>query len=221
MLRPSRPMMRPFISSDGRSTTETVLSTTCSEAMRWIAIEITRRALSLAFSVASSSIRRIMLAASIRASCSMARISSALACSVVMLEICSRRVRCSATAASSRRSTSAMALSRTPSCFIPAAQRGFPAGQLLDPAGELALPAVELPAEAVELDAVVTGLALELGARRQQALPHQDLAVLLDPLAVDFGPRPDPARFLLGVGEQAARRRRGTPARAPTPRSTR
>ena len=35
MLRPSRPMMRPLTSSEGRATTETVLSLTWSVAMRW------------------------------------------------------------------------------------------------------------------------------------------------------------------------------------------
>ena len=72
-------MIRPFISSDGRSTTDTVLSTTCSEAMRWMAIEMTRRAFSFAFSVVSSSMRLTTLAASIRASFSIERKSSALA----------------------------------------------------------------------------------------------------------------------------------------------
>ena len=37
MLRPSRPMMRPFMSSLGRSTTETVVSMACSAALRWMA----------------------------------------------------------------------------------------------------------------------------------------------------------------------------------------
>ena len=37
MFRPSRPMIRPFMSSLGRSTTETVDSTTCSAADRWMA----------------------------------------------------------------------------------------------------------------------------------------------------------------------------------------
>ena len=37
MLRPSRPMMRPFRSSLGRSTTETVVSIACSAALRWMA----------------------------------------------------------------------------------------------------------------------------------------------------------------------------------------
>ena len=37
MLRPSRPMMRPFMSSLGRSTTDTVVSIACSAALRWMA----------------------------------------------------------------------------------------------------------------------------------------------------------------------------------------
>ena len=37
MLRPSRPMMRPFRSSLGRSTTDTVVSMACSGALRWMA----------------------------------------------------------------------------------------------------------------------------------------------------------------------------------------
>ena len=61
MLRPSRPMMRPFISSLGRSTTETVLSTTWSAATRWMASEMMRLARLLASWLASSSIRRIDL----------------------------------------------------------------------------------------------------------------------------------------------------------------
>jgi hypothetical protein len=40
MFRPSRPMMRPFISSLGRGTTETVASATWSAAQRWMAREI-------------------------------------------------------------------------------------------------------------------------------------------------------------------------------------
>src|SRR4030095_13675323 len=37
MFRPSRPMMRPFRSSLGRSTTETVVSIACSAALRCMA----------------------------------------------------------------------------------------------------------------------------------------------------------------------------------------
>ena len=50
MLRPSRPMIRPFISSDGRWTTETVCSAVWSAATRWIAVTTMSRALSWASS---------------------------------------------------------------------------------------------------------------------------------------------------------------------------
>ncbi len=40
ILRPSRPIMRPFISSFGKLTTETVVSETISAALRWIACAI-------------------------------------------------------------------------------------------------------------------------------------------------------------------------------------
>ena len=44
MLRPSRPMMRPFISSLGSGTTETVISLAWSAAQRWMAVAIISRA---------------------------------------------------------------------------------------------------------------------------------------------------------------------------------
>ena len=44
MLRPSRPMMRPFISSEGSFTTDTVLSATWSAAVRWMLSERMLRA---------------------------------------------------------------------------------------------------------------------------------------------------------------------------------
>ena len=50
MLRPSRPMIRPFISSDGRWTTETVCSAVWSAATRWMAVTTMSRALSWASS---------------------------------------------------------------------------------------------------------------------------------------------------------------------------
>ena len=50
ILRPSRPMMRPFISSFGSCTTDTVVSATWSAAHRWMAVTTK----SLAFLSASS-----------------------------------------------------------------------------------------------------------------------------------------------------------------------
>ena len=42
MFRPSRPMIRPFISSLGRATAATVLSAVCSAPSRWMAMEMIR-----------------------------------------------------------------------------------------------------------------------------------------------------------------------------------
>ena len=67
MLRPSRPMMRPFISSLGSGITATVRSVTNSPASRSIAIDTIRLARRSASSRASSSMTRICLAASVRA----------------------------------------------------------------------------------------------------------------------------------------------------------
>jgi hypothetical protein len=68
MLRPSRPMMRPFMSSLGRSTTDTVVSMACSAALRWMASVTICRARAAACSRASASSRLTSVAASRRAS---------------------------------------------------------------------------------------------------------------------------------------------------------
>src|SRR5580765_6381111 len=64
MLRPSRPMIRPFMSSLGRSTTVTVVSMVWSAALRWIACVTMPRARSAACSRASASMRLARVAAS-------------------------------------------------------------------------------------------------------------------------------------------------------------
>ncbi len=64
MLRPSRPMMRPFMSSDGSGTTETVVSATWLAAVRWIDSERMLRARRSASCLASSSTARTSLAMS-------------------------------------------------------------------------------------------------------------------------------------------------------------
>ena len=64
MLRPSRPMMRPFISSLGRGTTLTVISATWSAAHRWIAVATISRARWSASSLARASISLIFSAVS-------------------------------------------------------------------------------------------------------------------------------------------------------------
>ncbi len=49
MLRPSRPMMRPFISSLGSGTAATTDSVVCSAASRWMLVDDDRRAFASAF----------------------------------------------------------------------------------------------------------------------------------------------------------------------------
>ena len=63
MLRPSRPMMRPFMSSEGMPTTDTVLSTVNSAANRWIARVMISLAWRLALAMALSLISLTLRAA--------------------------------------------------------------------------------------------------------------------------------------------------------------
>ena len=84
MLRPSRPMIRPFMSSPGRCTADTTDSDVCSEATRWMApttIIWARRVRPRA--TAWRSMSRATSTACRLASCSTAATSSALACSAV------------------------------------------------------------------------------------------------------------------------------------------
>jgi len=97
MFRPSRPMMRPFISSLGRSTTDTVVSMVCSTAQRWMDVDRILRARLLARFRASSSICFTSAVASRRASSWSTSTSCCLASSRVMpatfsnCSCCSRR----------------------------------------------------------------------------------------------------------------------------------
>ena len=81
MLRPSRPMIRPFISSLGRWTTVTACSAVWSAATRCIAVTMTSRAFSWASSRARRSIARASLTASCSASSRMASSSTPFASS--------------------------------------------------------------------------------------------------------------------------------------------
>ena len=124
MLRPSRPMMRPFRSSLGRSTTETVVSMACSAPQRWIASVMYCLARSTAVSRASASSRLSSFAESCRASLSICLISSSLASSAVRLATRSSSCCCAATscsyfaaAAAADFSRSWRALSRAASSF--------------------------------------------------------------------------------------------------------
>ena len=81
MLRPSRPMMRPFISSEGRLTEVTVTSVVTSVAMRWIVVTRMSRERRSAESWASCSILLMMIWASRLASFSSPWMMSFLASS--------------------------------------------------------------------------------------------------------------------------------------------
>ncbi len=107
MLRPSRPMMRPFRSSLGRSTTDTVVSMACSAALRWMASVMICCARTAAVSRASVSRRLTRLAASRRASPSICLSSSSRASSALRPATrCSSRCR-SATSCSARAAAAA------------------------------------------------------------------------------------------------------------------
>jgi hypothetical protein len=83
MFRPSRPMMRPFISSLGRWSTETTDSLVCSVATRWMASVTIFLARLSPSDLASCSMSLTMSAASRLAWFSMVATSSVLACSAV------------------------------------------------------------------------------------------------------------------------------------------
>ena len=102
MLRPSRPMIRPFMSSLGRANTLTVDSAVCSEATRWIAIVRILRARSSPSSRACCSISRTCAIAERLASSTTWATSSSRASDEVMPAIRSSCVRCWSAACSSR-----------------------------------------------------------------------------------------------------------------------
>ena len=87
MLRPSRPMMRPFMSSDGSSTIETVVSAAWLAATRWSESATRLRARRLASICASSSSSRTRRASSWRTSSSDRVRISDFASAIVRLEI--------------------------------------------------------------------------------------------------------------------------------------
>ena len=96
MFRPSRPMMRPFISSFGSDDRRHAsISAVCSAAMRWMASATIFFASRSALRRAVSRISRSWLAASACASSSRRRISSALASWADMPASCSSRRRSS------------------------------------------------------------------------------------------------------------------------------
>jgi hypothetical protein len=55
--------------------------------------------------------------------------------------------------------------------------------------------------ETRQFQSQISSLSLELGAGRQQALPREDLCVLLDPLSLDLGFCGNSPRLSPGVGD--------------------
>ena len=94
MFRPSRPMMRPFMSSLGRANTETVDSAVCSDATRWIAIVTILRARSSPSSRARCSISRTCVIATRFASSTTCATRCSRASVEVMPAIRSSSARC-------------------------------------------------------------------------------------------------------------------------------
>ena len=89
ILRPSRPIILPFISSLGKLTVETVMSLAVSVARRWIVVIRISCAFFSAVSWASCSILFIIVTASCFASVSKSRIIKSFACCWVKPEILS------------------------------------------------------------------------------------------------------------------------------------
>ena len=101
MLRPSRPMMRPFMSSAGSWTTDTVVSAAWPAAMRCITTARMLRTRRSASRLVSSSIRRTRRAESWRIWSSSSRSSSCLACDALRPATRSRSRTCRSRAAAS------------------------------------------------------------------------------------------------------------------------
>ncbi len=84
MLRPSRPMMRPFMSSEASSTIDTVVAAAWLAARRPMPVEMMLRTRRSDSCLASSSTRRIIFAMSWRTSSSVSLSSCSRACIWVM-----------------------------------------------------------------------------------------------------------------------------------------
>ncbi len=208
-------MIRPFISSDGRSTTDTVLSTTCSDAIRWMAIEITRRALSLAFSVGLLFDLRTRFAASIRASFSsdlqelLLGLFDGQPGDLFELDPLFGEGGISSSCSRSPRAASCVLRSRLRARPWPAR---VPRARL-DRSSSLVLLFLERLFETDQFEPLIAGLPFEFGARRQQSLARQDFGVFSNPLSPSISARATtfagPAsRHWRPVGAAAPRERR-------------
>ena len=212
MLRPSRPMMRPFISSPGRCSTDTTDSLVCSLATRWMASVTIFRARCLPSFCASFSISLTMTAASRLAWFSMVATSSALAWSAV-----SPATRSS----TSRRSSHRAGPARRAGCPAPARPGPGAADRCpsfcssessrLLPLGQPVLPALQVVAQLARL--VLGGPeSSSASARAFRGLLGRLLGAADDPRGVGFSGRPPLAARLA-----SSSRCRASVARAASP----
>ena len=182
MLRPSRPMMRPFISSDGSVTLETVVEAACADAVRWMPIEMMLRTRRSASMRASSSIVRMRRATSWRA-CSSTRASSASrACVCVIAATRSSSRCCSSTSCPTRPSRSPSAASRSPRRAL--ARRDVGGGLV-----ELRRAGAEPLLRARDLEAAALELLLHLAAGGEHVLLGGDLRLLAHRVGLAAGAR--------------------------------
>ena len=211
MLRPSRPMMRPFISSEGSVTLETVVDAACAEAVRWMPIEMMLRTRRSASWRASSSIVRMRRATSWRA-CSSTRASSASrACACVIAATRSSSRSCCLDELRDAR----LALGERRIALAEAAlARGDVGGELV----ELRRAGAEPLLGARDLEAAALELLLDLAAGREHVLLGGDLRLLAHGVGLAAGA----GELALGLGAQRlgraaaaahARRRRAQPRR--------
>ena len=199
MLRPSRPMILPFISSPGRCSTDTTDSLVCSLATRWIARVTIRRARVSPSRRAWLSVSLTMSAASRLAWFSMLATSSAFAWSAVSP---------AARSSTSRRwSSSRASSSRWPSSSRPACSRAAErcssvccseSSQAL-PVGQPVLTALKVGPQPAGLVLGRPEIGLGLGAGLGDPLGRL-LGAAHDPGGVGFSGRPDllgrPAGFV-------------------------
>ena len=194
MLRPSRPMMRPFISSDGRWTADTVISAVWSTITRWMAVTTTSRAFSSASSRALRSMARARRTASCSASSRTCSSSTSLASSCDSSLTRSRAAICSCRALAS----SSLAVSSSRSRV-----------------DQLAVALLEHVRALVELLVALQQAPLERGQ-----LAALGPAFLVEPRAAGAPARPWPAGSVPSAGRAPRRRcappcpaRLGSPAR--------
>ena len=201
MFRPSRPMMRPFMSSLASSTTVTVVSAVWLAATRWSASATSARARRRASPRASSSIWRTERASSCRtrscerssiadfassASCpemrSSSRWRSSLRCLQLLLELLQMHLAVADALLAPRRPRSSFWSTSASRCAIRSSTFAISSCRSLH-------------------------LALDLGAELDGALARLDLRLAPDRLGLALGVRDEPPALVLAAPHRGAARR--------------